>query len=173
MAWAVLAFPDAPRPFRQGLIRIARDEIRHMALYAGHIERLGHRVGEFPVRDWFWERVPACPTPASFVATMGLGFESANLEHSRDYAARFRHAGDDEGAAIQELVGREEVGHVRFGARWFEAFTGELTFETWRASLPPPLSPLLMRGTPLDRERRAAGGMPVAFLDDLAAWQPT
>ncbi len=83
MAWAVLAFPETPREFRSGLVRIALDEIRHMHLYAGQIARLGFRVGEFPVRDWFWELVPRCGDGASFVATMGLGVESANLSTPR------------------------------------------------------------------------------------------
>src|SRR5688572_14278367 len=36
-AWALLAFPDAPRPFRVGLMAILADEQRHARLY---IERL-------------------------------------------------------------------------------------------------------------------------------------
>jgi uncharacterized ferritin-like protein (DUF455 family) len=172
MAWALLAFPDAPREFRVGLARIALDEVRHMRLYAQQIDRLGHGVGAFPVRDWFWERIPACATPASFVATMGLGFESANLEHTASFAARFRQAGDEEGARAQEIVGREEIGHVRFGARWFEEFTGGLDFDRWRETLPAPLSPMLMRGRALQRTARARGGFSDAFLDRLDAWQP-
>lgn len=172
MAWAVLAFPDAPREFRAGLVRIALDEIRHMHLYAKHIERLGYRVGGFTVRDWFWERVPNCPDAASFVATMGLGVESANLEHTASFAARFREAGDEEGARLQEVIGREEIGHVRFGARWFATFTSGLDFDVWRRALPPPLSPMLMRGRPLHREARRSAGQPEQFLDELDAWQP-
>ncbi len=175
MAWAVLAFPSAPRDFRAGLVRIAVDEARHMRMYAAQIARLGFAVGEFAVRDWFWERVPACEGPAAFVAVMGLGFESANLEHTASYAARFREAGDVEGARVQEQVGLEEIAHVRFGARWFAALsglTGELDFASWRRALPPPLSPMLMRGRPLAREARTRGGQPAAFLDELTAWQP-
>lgn len=170
MAWAVLAFPDAPAHFREGLLRIAVDETRHMAMYAKQIERLGHRVGDFPVRDWFWTRVPTCRDPASFVAVMGLGLESANLEHSATFAAKFREAGDEEGARVQELVGLEEIGHVRFGVRWFEQLTGSLEFATWSAALPPPLTPLLMRGRPLRREARRRAGQPERFLDELEAW---
>jgi uncharacterized ferritin-like protein (DUF455 family) len=172
MAWALLAFPDTPRDFRAGLLRVALDEVRHMRLYAAQIERLGHRVGEFTVRDWFWERIPACASPASFVAAMGLGLESANLEHTRSFAARFRAAGDEEGAGTQELVGREEIAHARFGARWFAEFAGGLDFEAWRAALPPPLSPMLMRGHPLHRDARVRAGFPERFLDQLDAWQP-
>ena len=172
MAWAVLAFPRTPREFRDGLVRIALDEVRHMGLYATQIERLGHHVGDFAVRDWFWERIPSCPDPASFVATMGLGFESANLEHTASFAARFRDKGDEESAHVQEIVGREEIAHVRFGARWFAVFTGGLDFDGWRSALPAPLSPLLMRGRPLHREARRRAGIPEPFLDRLDAWQP-
>lgn len=172
MCWAVLAFPEAPREFREGLVRIALDEVRHMRMYAQEIDRLGYAIGAFPVRDWFWERVPSCPDPASFVAVMGLGFESGNLEHAASFAERFREAGDELGARVQELVAREEIAHVRFGARWFEAFTGGLDFDAWRRSLPPPLSPMLMRGQPLNRDARRRAGVPEAFLDALERWQP-
>ena len=172
MAWALLAYPDTPREFRAGLIRIALDEVRHMTMYAAHIGRLGSRIGEFPVRDWFWSRVPRCADAASFVAVMGLGLESANLEHSALFAARFRDVGDEEGARVQELVGLEELAHVRFGARWFQHFTGGLDFATWQRALPPPLSPMLMKGEPLQRDARKRAGQTDAFLDELAAWQP-
>jgi len=172
MAWAILAFPETPREFRSGLLRIAFDEIRHMGLYAAHIERLGHCVGAFAVRDWFWERIPACANPASFVATMGLGFESANLEHAASFAARFRLAGDDESAFLQEFIAQDEMAHVRFGAKWFAAFTGPLEFERWRRALPRPLSPMLMKGQPFAREARHHAGFPSDFLDRLEAWLP-
>lgn len=172
MAWALLAFPETPRAFREGLVRIARDEVRHMALYREQIERLGHQIGDFTVRDWFWERIPSCGDAASFVATMGLGFESANLEHSFAFAARFREVGDEEGARVQELVGREEIAHVRFGVQWFHALRGELEFNQWRDALPSPLSPLLMRGRPLHREARLKAGYSEDFLNQLDAWQP-
>lgn len=173
MAWAILAFPDAPLAFREGLLRIALDETRHMRMYAEYIERLGHRVGEFTVRDWFWTRVPTCRDPASFVAVMGLGLESANLEHTASFAARFREAGDEEGARIQEVVGLEEIAHVRFGVRWFEHFTGAIEFDSWMRALPEPLTPLLMRGKPLRRDARRRAGQPERFLDELEAWEAT
>jgi uncharacterized ferritin-like protein (DUF455 family) len=173
MAWALLAYSDAPRAFREGLVRVLLDEVRHMRMYHARIIALGHAVGDFDVRDWFWARVPTCSDPASFVAVMGLGLESANLEHAASFAAAFRAAGDEESARVQELVGLEEIAHVRFGARWFAHFRGELAFASWCAALPSPLTPLLMRGTPLRREARLRAGQPEAFLDELEAWQPS
>ena len=143
-----------------------------MRLYAEHLERLGVAFGAFPVRDWFWTRVPTCSDPASFLAVMGLGLESANLEHAASFAGRFREAGDERSAAVQELVGSEEIAHVRFGVRWFERFTGGLTFDAWVRALPPPLTPLLMRGRPLQRDARLRAGQPDAFVDELDRWNP-
>lgn len=170
---ALLLFSDTEPAFRRGLLRIARDEIRHLALYAEHLEKLGHRVGDFPVRDWFWARVPSANDPASFVALLGVGFEGANLDHTRRFAIAFRDAGDPEGAALQDRVGDEEIAHVRFATTWLARFTNEpLSLDAWCARLPPPMSPLVLRGKPLDRERRARAGMDDVFLDALEAWEP-
>lgn len=172
MAWAVLAFPETPLAFRKGLLGIAVDEVRHMRMYATEIERLGYRYGEFAVRDWFWSRIPRSVDPASFVAVMGLGVESANLEHAAAYAAKFRAAGDEASARVQEVIAREEIAHVRFGVRWFEHFRGPLAFDVWEAAVPAPLSPALMRGTPIHREARRRAGQPDPFIDALDAWKP-
>jgi uncharacterized ferritin-like protein (DUF455 family) len=172
MCWALLAFPDTPRAFRRGLLRIGDDEVRHMRLYAAHLERLGHPVGRFGVRDWFWERVPACRRPLDFVALLGIGFEGANLDHTARFAAQFRAAGDPEGARLQERVGAEEIPHVRFAIRWFAEWAGPLEWERWLEALPPPLTPIVMRGRPLDRAARRRAGMPDAFVDALGAYVP-
>lgn len=172
MCRALLLFADSELPFRRGLLKIALDEIRHMAAYQVHIEALGHRIGDFPVRDWFWERIPTADTPTRFVAALGIGFEGANLDHTQRFAEAFRSVGDEEGARLQERIGDEEVPHVHFAAHWLERWSGPLEFDRWRALLPRPLSPILMRGTPLDRARRSRAGMDSAFLDQLETWQP-
>jgi uncharacterized ferritin-like protein (DUF455 family) len=172
MCWAILAFPGTPEAFRLGLAGVARDEIRHMALYEEQLAALGWRYGAFPVRDWFWERIPEAPTPVGFVAGLGMGLEGANLDHTARFAERFRAIGDDTGAALQERIGAEEVPHVRFALHWFERWTGRACFDGWAEQLPPPLSPLLMRGAPLNRAGRLAAGFSPAFLDELERWSP-
>lgn len=172
MCRALLAFPETPRAFRRGLLNICLDEIRHMAMYGEHIASLGHAFGDFPVNDWFWQRVPSARTPASFVAVMGLGFEGANLDHTQRFAERFVRVGDRKGAHIQELVGEEEIPHVAFGAHWFRQFEKALSFEAWRRALPEPLSPILMRGRPLHRAARERAGFPTDFMSELERWQP-
>jgi uncharacterized ferritin-like protein (DUF455 family) len=169
-AWAVLAFPDTPREFKAGLLRLCCEELAHLQLYAAHLGTLGHCIGDFPVRDWFWERVVHCTSPAMFVALQGLGLEGANLEHSARFAALFRAAGDEAGARILERVEQDEIAHVAFAAHWFERFTGApLEYDAWSASLPKPLTPALLHGRPLNREARLRAGFDARFLERLEA----
>lgn len=172
MAWAILRFPDTELAFRQGLLRICLDEIRHLGLYAALLERRGTKWGAYPVRDWFWQRVPTCQTPLQFVSLMGLGVESANLEHASRFAQEFAAHGDHEAADLQHVVERDEIKHVAFGCHWFETWSGGLAFDRWREQLPKPLSPLLMRALPLNRMARTAAGQNQGFLDALSAWTP-
>ena len=174
MAWALLAFPEAPSAFRRGLVTVFEDEVRHMHLYAEHLERHGAHFGEWHVRDWFWQRVPSALTPAHFVAVMGMGFEGANLDHCLRFAAQLRAVSDEDGAKRVEAVGEEELPHVRFGLHWFRKFTGADDFASWEAHLPMPLSPWLMKGAPLDRAQRRRAGFSEPFLDALEgyAWTP-
>jgi uncharacterized ferritin-like protein (DUF455 family) len=172
MCWAVLRFSSAPLAWRRGLLSICLDEIRHLQLYTEQLEHLGYPLGSFPVRDWFWERIPTCETPIQFTSMMNLGVEAANLEHATRFAQAFLAAGDTRAAALQEKIAAEEISHVAFGRHWFEQFVGELTFSKWQKQLPPPLSPLLMRGLPINHAARRRAGIPEAFLTDLEAWQP-
>ena len=171
-AWALLAWPHTPPAFRRGLGRLAQEELAHARLYAARLEELGHPVGSFPVRDWFWERVPTCRDEVEFVALVGMGFEAGNLDHCERFAARLRAVGDEPSARLTERVGREEEAHVRFALHWFVEWTGGQDFERWLHSLPEPLTPLVLRGAALDRRARERAGQEAAFLDALAAWQP-
>ncbi len=172
MCWAYLNFIDAPPEFRRGLLKIVKDEVRHMGLYEGYLKSLGYQLGDFPVRDWFWERVPQAKTAKQYVALMGMGLEGANLEHTERFARRFRTLGDIKGAEIQEQVGREEIAHVRFAVRYFKQFNGSVDFDDWMSALPPPLSPWMMKGKTLNRPPRLKAEMPEAFLDALDEYRP-
>ena len=173
MCRALLLFVDREPAFRRGLLRIALDEIRHLAAYDAHLRTLGSAYGRFPVRDWFWERVPSATDAPAFVAMLGVGFEGANLDHTRRFAEAFRAAGDEAGARLQDVVGDEEIPHVRFAVQWLERWHGApLDWSAWRDHLPPPITPIVMRGRPVDRGRRERAGLSPAFIDTLERWEP-
>ncbi|HIG10284.1 MAG: DUF455 family protein [bacterium] len=167
---ALLAFPETPEAFRRGLVTLAGDEFRHARLYRAEIERLGFGFGDFPVRDWFWQRLAPARSALEFVALMGIGFEGANLDHAEVWARRFEAVGDEQGARCQRTVGEEEIAHVRFAVDWFCAWTGELSFQSWRAELPAPLTPAIMRARPFNAEARQRAGLDARFLEDFEAW---
>lgn len=171
MAWALLAFPEAPDAFRRGVLGICRDEVRHLQLYRDHLITLGHPFGSMPVKDWFWERVPGAEVTAlQFVARLGVGFEGGNLDHGARFTEYFATAGDQKAAAIQAQIVQEEIAHAAFALHWLEVFGGPIEFEKWRVLLPEPITPSMTKGPSLNLEARRKAGYPEAFLDALERW---
>jgi uncharacterized ferritin-like protein (DUF455 family) len=171
MAWAILRYPSTPVSFRRGLLSLCCDEIRHLQMYQAHLVTMGHPFGTFPINDWFWKRVPAGePTPAHFLARLGIAFEGANLDHGARYTAAFAAAGDARAAEIQAQIVEEEIPHTAFALHWFRVFTGDVAFDHWRTYLPAPISPVMARGLPLNVEARRRAGYSEEFLTGLVGW---
>ncbi len=172
-AWALLAFPDAPTDFRRGLADILDDELRHTRMYIARLQASGASFGDFPVSGYFWNKVPHLETPMHFISAMSLTFENANLDHTADYAAAARRAGDVKTAQIIEAIGRDEVEHVRFGWRWLN-FWKEADadpWDVWSEHLHWPLRPIKAKGSDFQRAPRLDAGLDPAFIDRLAAAQ--
>ncbi|MGN6106468.1 MAG: DUF455 family protein, partial [Kofleriaceae bacterium] len=113
-AWAVLAFPDAPLPFRRGLIAILADEQRHFALYRERLAAHGATFGDHPVTGHFWNKLDHLRGPLEFVCAMCLTFENANLDFAGDYADAARACGDLATAEAIDRVHTDEIRHVHF-----------------------------------------------------------
>ncbi len=160
-AWALLAFPDAPEGFRQGLLRILADEQRHTRMYIARVEDAGARFGDYPVNGYFWSKIEAITTPLRFLCAMSLTFENANLDHTLEYEEAARRAGDAKTAAVIERVHRDEIEHVRFGWTWLQVFKNEdeSAWDAYRANLTWPLRPAKARGRTFHREAREAAGL--------------
>ena len=179
-AWAVLAFPDTPVAFRRGLLAILADEQRHLGLYLDRLAALGARFGERPVTGHFWNKLDHLASPLGFVCTMCLTFENANLDFAGDYAAAARACGDDATAAAIERVHADEIRHVHFGWIWLRRLDAAAAdgdgSDMWQAYLRNvryPLGPRRARGARFDREARRRAGLDDAFIDALAAIEPT
>ncbi|MEM9293736.1 MAG: DUF455 family protein [Acidobacteriota bacterium] len=169
-AWALLAFPNAPPGFRQGLLKVLDDEQRHTRMYVARLEAQGGRFGEHRVSGHFWNKIDGINSPAAFVCAMSLTFENANLDHTREIAAAARAAGDEKSAQVVEQVQRDEIEHVRFGWTWLARLKDPESsmWSAYRDHLAPPLHPgrASGRGTFRRQERRAAG-LDEDFLDSL------
>jgi len=168
-AWALLAFPDAPKDFRQGLLRILADEQRHTRMYIARVEDAGARFGDYPVNGYFWSKIESITTPLRFLCAMSLTFENANLDHTQEYEEAARRAGDAKTAAVIERVHLDEIEHVRFGWTWLQIFKkeDESAWDAYRANLTWPLRPAKARGRTFHREGREAAGLDAEFIRRL------
>jgi uncharacterized ferritin-like protein (DUF455 family) len=189
-AWALLAFPDAPAPFRRGLVAILADEQRHLELYLDRLAAHATRFGDHPVTGHFWNKLDHLGSPLELVCAMNLTFENANLDLAGDYAAAARACGDTATAEALDQVHADEIRHVHFGWIWLRRLaTGESPglhpspspeptprFDPWQTYLAHvrfPLGPARARGARFDRDARRRAGFDEAFIDALAAVAPT
>lgn len=173
-AWAILAFADQPRAFRTGLLTICADEQRHCLAYAARAAALGCPLGSQPVTGHFWNQRARLATPLGFVCTMGLTFESANLDFCGDYAAAARAAGDGATATILDEVRADEVDHVRFAWTWLGRLApGREPADVYREVATFPLDARRARGARLDVELRRRAGLSDAMIALLAEAVPT
>jgi len=173
-AWALLAFPTAPRPFRRGLVAILADEQRHFRLYEERLAAHGVAFGDLPVTGHFWNKLDHLTGPLEFVCAMGLTFENANLDFAGEYAAAARACGDHATAVALDQVHADEIRHVHFGYVWLRRLAPDQ--DPWQAYLDHvqfPLGPRRARGATFDREARQRAGIDDAFIDALAAVDPT
>jgi len=175
-AWALLAFADQPAGFRAGLLAICADEQRHCLAYAARARALGCELGDCPVTGHFWNKLDRLATPLGFVCTMGLTFENANLDFTREYADAARAAGDGETADVLEMVHADEVDHVRFAWTWLGRLApGEAAWDAYTRVATHPLGPHRARGASFDEPARRKAGLDddfIARLRDIAPRRP-
>jgi len=173
-AWAVLAFPDAPKAFRKGLIATLEDEQRHCRMYLRRLEAMGGAFGELPVSGLFWNRVPDLDTALAFVCTLGLTYENANLDFALEHVAAARAAGDHATADVLQEIHDDEVRHLAFAWHWMRELKG-VGVDEWDAftGAGPKHAAERARGAKFDRAGREAAGLDAAFIDRLEGTDPT
>lgn len=172
MAWALLAFPNAPRAFRLGLAKILQDEQRHFQLYCDLMSKKGTTFGDLPVNDHFWRLAGTISDPLDWVCTMHLTFEQANLDHAPFFGKIFEEVGDKDSAALMDIIFRDEVGHVGFGSRWLKKLKPEdvTLFQAYEAHCAPGNPPERAKGPGFQVEARKQAGLDEEFINQLRDW---
>jgi uncharacterized ferritin-like protein (DUF455 family) len=85
-----------------------------------HLATLGHAYGDFEAHDGLWQT--AEKTAHDLLARLALvprTHEARGLDASPAIRARLAAAGDHAGAAILDIILRDEIGHVAIGNRWY------------------------------------------------------
>ena len=169
MAWALLAFPDAPPELRTGMIPIMLDEQRHTRMHAERTAKLGVEFGDLPVNCYIWKKAMAFENILQYLCGLALVFEGANLDLAPEFAEQFEQAGDKRSAALMRVIYRDEIGHVGFGVEWLRKLKpkDQSEWEAWTENLHWPLRPSKARSETFQREARKEAGMTDEFIDNI------
>ena len=116
----VWRFDDLPADFYRQWIGVAREEADHFELLHQHLQALGFAYGDFPAHDGLWEMAER--TSGDLLARLALvprTLEARGLDAAPPIRDKLQGVGDDRGAAILEIILRDEIGHVAIGNHWY------------------------------------------------------
>lgn len=117
---AIWRFADMPDEYYKDWLKVAAEEALHFTLLAEHLKSMGYAYGDFPGHDTLWEMV--AKTQEDVLARMALvprTMEARGLDAAPSTRNKLQQVGDHAGAAIIDIILRDEIGHVAIGNRWF------------------------------------------------------
>ncbi|WP_230427557.1 ferritin-like domain-containing protein [Collimonas humicola] len=157
---AIWRFAGMPPGYYADWLKVAREEAYHFSLLARHLQTLGYSYGDFSAHNSLWELTEK--TSDDIVARMALVprmMEARGLDASPRTRAKLAQAGDEEAAAIIDIILRDEIGHVAIGNRWYGWLCQRRQLEPLAAfaALAVQYKAPILRG-PFNLEARRAAG---------------
>ena len=118
----VARFADqpVPRSFFDGWMQVASEEAKHFMMVRDRLRQLDADYGDLPAHDGLWEA--AHHTRNSLTARLAvvpLILEARGLDVTPSMRDKLRELGDEDSAAIFDVIYEDEKGHVAIGAKWF------------------------------------------------------
>ena len=117
---AIWRFAGMPEDYYTDWLKVAAEESLHFTLLCEHLKTMGFAYGDFPGHDTLWEMV--AKTQGDVLARMALvprTMEARGLDAAPSTRNKLLQVGDAAGAAIIDVILRDEIGHVAIGNRWF------------------------------------------------------
>jgi uncharacterized ferritin-like protein (DUF455 family) len=168
MAYALLAFPEAPKTFRKGVAHTLKEEQEHVRLYLAEMSRFNMKLGDVPLFRNFWSFVPHLNTPSKYISLMSLTFEMANLDFAPIYGSAFAEHGDLESATLMKRILHDEIKHVSFGCRWIKSLNPTSSpWDAWIRDLPPRMTPARAKGPTFHEDHRLKASVPSDWIENL------
>lgn len=113
-------FSGMPDEFYLDWLRVAQEEALHFTLLREHLITLGYDYGSFPAHNSLWEMAER--TKHDILARISLvprTMEARGLDASPPIKAKLLSIADERGAAILDIILRDEIGHVLVGNKWY------------------------------------------------------
>jgi uncharacterized ferritin-like protein (DUF455 family) len=170
MAYALLAFPDAPPSFRKGVVHTLKEEQGHVQLYCNRLAELGATFGSCPLYRHFWTHVSFMRTPLHYISIMSLTLEMANLDFAPAYGKAFLKAQDSASSALMQTILKDEIAHVRFGWTWLKKLKaqGVDDWKAWTDTLSTTLlTPKRAKGPCFQEEMRRQAGVSEEWIQEM------
>ncbi|WP_370643168.1 ferritin-like domain-containing protein [Bordetella sp. LUAb4] len=167
----VWRFPGMPADFYRDWIGVAREEASHFRLLNEHLATLGHVYGDFCAHNGLWDM--AAKTHDDVAARLALVpriMEARGLDASPMIRDKLARVGDARGAAILDIILRDEIGHVAIGNRWYRWLCEQGGYDpvAWHAELAQRYAAPRQRG-PFNLDARRAAGFDERELAVLTA----
>lgn len=117
---AIWRFAGMPAAYYTDWLKVAHEEALHFELLAAHLQTLGWAYGDFAAHEGLW--FMASKTRDDLLARMAIvprTLEARGLDASPAVQRKLIGLGDAPGAAILDIILRDEIGHVAIGNRWY------------------------------------------------------
>lgn len=160
----VWRFAGMPEKFYRQWFDVAKEEAFHFDLLNQHLRSLGYGYGDFPAHDGLWEMSERTQDDVlARIALVPRTLEARGLDASPAVRHKLASGGDPKGAAIIDIILRDEIGHVALGNEWYRWLCAERDLDPVRTftELAVQYRAPVLKG-PFNLEARRAAG----FKDD-------
>ncbi|TNE39690.1 MAG: ferritin-like domain-containing protein [Sphingomonadales bacterium] len=113
-----------PSEFTSDWLRVGADEAMHFALLDRRLRQLGSYYGALPAHGGLWQAArETAHDPLARLAIVPMVLEARALDITPATISAFTKNDDADSARILGRIMADEVRHVHFGTKWFEAET--------------------------------------------------
>ncbi|CCG17891.1 ferritin-like domain-containing protein [Taylorella equigenitalis] len=116
----VWRFAGMPKQFYLDWLQVAKEEVFHFNLVSTHLKTLNMQYGDLPAHSGLWD---ICSKTSNDIkarlALVPVTLEARGLDVNPGMQDKLKQAGDIKAVEILEIILRDEIGHVRFGTKWF------------------------------------------------------
>ncbi len=117
----LVEFPEAPAAFREELWAVTLSESQHLEMCLIEIEKLGFKWGDWPINCGLWQTVSVNDSLLDRVLIVHRYLEGSGLDAGDTLLRRLAGVQATSVSRIVKIINDEEIDHVLFGARWYQA----------------------------------------------------
>lgn len=117
---AIVRFEGLPDPYYWDWWTVAYEEATHFQLLSQHLNTMGYGYGDFPAHNGLWEMAEKTQhSLGDRMAMVPRTLEARGLDACPLMKDKLLQVGDEQGAAILDVILRDEIKHVSIGHQWF------------------------------------------------------